>query len=66
MPMCMRPRAEGGPSADECIVCGPWPPAQRAKMRTWLTVIPLREDVCELCLKAWKDTLPKVPPPKGH
>jgi hypothetical protein len=55
-PMCMRPRAERGsdqPKSPRCTVCGDWPPRLRARMRKWITGIPLREEVYEECLWAF-------------
>ena len=38
---------------DDCAICGPWPPALRAGMRTAITAVPLRQPICEQCLVAW-------------
>ena len=62
MPMCMRPRSEGRLKGPKCAVCGPWPVELRAAMRVAIEAIPLREDVCDECVKAWWHTLPKGPP----
>jgi hypothetical protein len=50
------------PEPNQCVVCGPWPAELRAVMRKAIEAIPLRKDVCDDCLKALWDTLPKGPP----
>ena len=53
----LRLRAE--PNEAECLVCGPWAPEDRPKIRASLVVIPLDPDlVCEACLKARWASLP--------
>ena len=66
MPMCMRPRAEKGLDqlrGPKCVICGDWPPKLQARMRKWITGIPLQQEVCEECLMAWWASLPWGP---GH
>ena len=42
-----------------CVVCSPWAPQDRAWLRESLAVIPLRAEVCEDCLRAFWEGLPK-------
>ena len=44
-----------------CVVCSPWTPQDRAWLRESLAVIPLRAEVCEDCLRAFWEGLPKGP-----
>ena len=46
------PTDQGSAESIECAVCGPWPEADRAWVREWVTVIPGAE-VCEDCLRAF-------------
>ena len=46
----------------DCVVCGAWPVELRAVMREAIEAFPLHEEVCDDCVKAWWDTLPKAPP----
>ena len=61
----MSASAEGA-SADQCVVCRPWAAEDRPRMRASLTVVPLREEVCEACLRAWWASLPWGPPAEGR
>jgi hypothetical protein len=45
-----------------CAICGSWPPADRAWVREWVTVIPSRAEVCEDCMRAFRQGLPWEPP----
>ena len=50
----------------ECIVCGRWPTALRPVMRSAIDAIPLRQDVCDECVKAWWAGKPKGPTAEGR
>ena len=49
----LRQNAESEAEPVPCVVCSPWPPQDRLKLRAALAVIPLRADVCDKCLRAW-------------
>jgi hypothetical protein len=54
---------------DDCLVCGYWPEADRASMRAMIDSIPLADEVCEKCHKAWWQNciVPLLPkPPTRH
>jgi hypothetical protein len=38
---------------DECVICGHWPASLRPTMRTAIDRVPVRNWVCDECLKAF-------------
>jgi hypothetical protein len=56
------PTDQGSAESIQCAVCGPWPEADRAWVREWVTVSPLRVEVCEDCLRAVSRWPPWGPP----
>ena len=46
----------GAVSEDDCSVCGQWPEADRAPMRTLIVRISLVEEVCGECqMASWRN-----------
>ncbi len=46
---------------DECVICGNWPEPDRWVRREMIDELPLEDNVCDECLKAfWKNWAPQT------